>query len=29
MSDWTTDAIDNIEQVVATVRDKTVVPART
>jgi hypothetical protein len=26
--DWTTDAVDNIERVVATVRDKTVVPAQ-
>jgi hypothetical protein len=28
MSDWTTDAVDNIERVVTTVRDKTVVPAQ-
>jgi hypothetical protein len=28
MSDWTTDAVDNIERVVATVRDKTVTPAQ-
>ena len=26
--DWTTDAVDNIERVVATVRDRTVVPAQ-
>jgi hypothetical protein len=26
--DWTTDAVDRIEEVVATVRDKTVVPAQ-
>jgi hypothetical protein len=26
--DWTTDAVDRIEDVVATVRDKTVVPAQ-
>jgi hypothetical protein len=28
MSDWTTDAVDNIEKVVETVRDKTVTPAQ-
>ena len=28
MADWTTDAVDTIENVVATVRDKTVVPAQ-
>jgi len=28
MSDWTTEAIDRIDQVVATVRDRTVVPAQ-
>jgi hypothetical protein len=28
MSDWTTEAADRIEEVVATVRDKTVVPAQ-
>jgi hypothetical protein len=28
MSDWTTDAVDNIERVVTTVRDKTVAPAQ-
>jgi hypothetical protein len=28
MSDWTTDAVDRIEGVVATVRDRTVVPAQ-
>ena len=28
MSDWTTDAVDNIERVVTTVRDKTVTPAQ-
>ena len=28
MSDWTTDAVDNIEWVVTTVRDKTVTPAQ-
>ncbi|HKF91572.1 MAG TPA: hypothetical protein VKC52_08885 [Acidimicrobiia bacterium] len=28
MSDWTTDAVDNIERVVSTVRDKTVTPAQ-
>ncbi len=28
MSDWTTEAVDNIERVVATVRDKTVTPAQ-
>lgn len=28
MSDWTADAADTVEQVVATVRDRTVVPAR-
>ena len=28
MSDWTTDAVDNIERVVTTVRDKTVIPAQ-
>lgn len=28
MSDWTAQAADRIEQVVATVRDRTVVPAR-
>ena len=27
MADWTTDAIDTLENVVAAVRDKTVVPA--
>lgn len=27
MSDWTTEAVDRIDEVVATVRDKTVVPA--
>jgi hypothetical protein len=26
--DWTTDAVDNIERVVATVRDRTVTPAQ-
>jgi len=29
MSDWTTDATDAIERAVATVRDRTVVPAKT
>src|SRR5207249_10985898 len=28
MSDWTTDAVDNIERVVTTVRDTTVTPAQ-
>jgi hypothetical protein len=28
MSDWTTDAVDNIERVVTTVRAKTVIPAQ-
>jgi hypothetical protein len=28
MSDWTTDAVDNIDRVVATVRDRTVTPAQ-
>ena len=28
MADWTSDAVDTIENVVATVRDKTVVPAQ-
>ena len=28
MSDWTSEAVDNIERVVATVRDKTVTPAQ-
>ena len=28
MSDWTTDAVDNIERVVTTVRSKTVIPAQ-
>lgn len=28
MSDWATEAVDRIEEVVATVRDKTVVPAQ-
>ena len=28
MADWTTDAVDTLENVVATVRDKTVVPAQ-
>ena len=28
MADWTTDAVDTLEQIVATVRDKTVVPAQ-
>jgi amino acid transporter len=28
MSDWTTEAVDNIEKVVGTVRDKTVTPAQ-
>src|SRR5439155_9070995 len=28
MSDWTTDAVDNIERVVTTVRDRTVTPAQ-
>lgn len=28
MSDWTTDAVDNIEKVVGTVRDRTVKPAQ-
>ncbi len=28
MSDWTTDTVDRIEEVVATVRDRTVVPAQ-
>ncbi len=28
MSDWTTEAADRIEEVAATVRDKTVVPAQ-
>jgi glycopeptide antibiotics resistance protein len=28
MSDWTTDAVDNIERVVGAVRDKTVKPAQ-
>jgi hypothetical protein len=28
MSDWTTDAADRIEEVVAAVRDRTVVPAQ-
>ncbi len=27
MSDWTTETVDRIEEVVATVRDRTVVPA--
>ena len=29
MADWTTDAVDTLENVVATVRDRTVVPAQT
>lgn len=29
MTDWTTEAADTIERTVATVRDRTVVPART
>ena len=28
MADWTTDAVDTLEKVVAPVRDKTVVPAQ-
>jgi hypothetical protein len=28
MSDWTTETVDRIEEVVATVRDRTVVPAQ-
>jgi hypothetical protein len=28
MSDWTTEAVDNIEKVVGAVRDKTVTPAQ-
>ncbi|MDQ6853386.1 MAG: hypothetical protein M3046_06790 [Actinomycetota bacterium] len=28
MSDWTTEAVDNIEKVVETVRDRTVTPAQ-
>jgi hypothetical protein len=28
VADWTTDAVDALEQAVATVRDKTVVPAQ-
>ena len=28
MADWTTDAVDTLENVVAAVRDKTVVPAQ-
>ncbi|MFI5054673.1 MAG: hypothetical protein ACHQDE_09950 [Acidimicrobiia bacterium] len=28
MADWTTDAVDTLENVIATVRDKTVVPAQ-
>ena len=28
MADWTTDAVDTLDQVVATVRDKAVVPAQ-
>jgi hypothetical protein len=28
MADWTTDAVDTLEQLVGTVRDKTVVPAQ-
>jgi uncharacterized protein YacL len=28
VADWTTDAVDTLENVVATVRDKTVVPAQ-
>ena len=28
MADWTTDAVDTLEQIVDTVRDKTVVPAQ-
>jgi hypothetical protein len=28
MSDWTTEAADNVEKVVGTVRDKTVTPAQ-
>jgi uncharacterized protein YacL len=29
VADWTTDAVDTLENVVATVRDRTVVPAQT
>jgi uncharacterized protein YacL len=28
VADWTTDAVDTLENVIATVRDKTVVPAQ-
>ncbi len=28
MADWTTDAVDNLENIVTLVRDKTVVPAQ-
>jgi hypothetical protein len=28
VADWTTDAVDTLENIVATVRDKTVVPAQ-
>ena len=28
MADWTTEAVDTLENVIATVRDKTVVPAQ-
>ena len=28
MADWTTDAVDTLEKIVASVRDKTVVPAQ-
>jgi hypothetical protein len=28
MADWTTDAVDTLEEIVGTVRDKTVVPAQ-
>ena len=28
MADWTTDAVDTLEQIVGTVRDKTVLPAQ-
>ena len=28
MADWTTDAVDTLEQIIETVRDKTVLPAQ-
>jgi uncharacterized protein YacL len=28
MADWTTDAVDTLDQIVGTVRDKTVIPAQ-